>query len=96
MENLAQGCSEGNQRIPTLSSAVVIDTRYDQEEGSASMLKLVNSSFNSENAGTITKSISAGKGMRGCSCSSSSSDGDGCFIVDRQVMVSAVHITAIC
>ena len=95
-ENLGQGCFEGSQRIPTPSSAAVIDGEYDQEEGSASMSKLLNSSFNSDDAGTITRSISAGKGMRDCSCSSSSSDGDGFFIIDRQLMVSAVNIAAIC
>ena len=45
------------------------------------MSKLLNSSFNSDDAGTITRSISAGKGMRDCSCSSSSSDGDGSLLL---------------
>ena len=93
-ESVGQGCFEGNQGTPTLSSAVVIDPNNDQEKMSASMSKLLNSSFSSDDVGIITRSISAGGGMRDCNSSSSSSDA--CVIIDKQLMVSAVNIAAIC
>ena len=76
-----------------MSSVAVIDPNNDQEEGSASMSKLLNSSFNSDDVGTITRSVSAGRGMR--DCSSSSSSPDACDIIDKQLMVSAINIAAI-
>ena len=75
------------------SSTAEMDVNNDQDVPNASISKLMNSSFNSDDVGIITRSISAAKGMRDCSSTSSS---DGSIIIDKKLLMGSMNNAAIC
>ena len=75
------------------SSTARIYLINDQEERNASFDQLMNSSFNSDDVGTLTRSTSASGGLRNSSNTSSS---EVCVFFDKKLLINTITNAAIC
>ena len=82
--------------LPASSSQATMDKSKESEEHSASFRKLLNSSFDSDNLGPITRSISGLKETKGAGSSNIGSADDGYSLMDKKLLLNAINKSAIC
>ena len=83
LDNLGQGHVD-EDGLPASSSQATTDQSKESEEHSASFHKLLNSFLDSENLGSITRSISGSKETKGAGSSNIGSADDGYSLMDKK------------